>query len=933
MKNKIFACLKRVYKSIPLNYKVKNKLKGIFYRFFGFAFKNTASYRVWSAMNMEAIKQADSLSIEDTKYKNYECSKKIAVQLHLYYIDLLNEMVDYLKKIPFHFDVLVSISDKEKKNERMIDETLKKIDNVVNVYITDMPNQGRDVAPLISIYAEKVLEYDFICHIHTKKSLYSGSEQEEWRRYLFDSLLGNSELVKSHLFQLEKGEKIGLIYPETFEYLPYYGHSWLKNKFARNELLNRIKVNVSSFPEYIEYPMGTMFWASVKALKQFFEAKISMNEFDKEMGQKDGTLAHAFERCVGLVCNYNGYNTLILDKDRKSYSYNYGKKNMNQYWIKSYDNLKEELKSYDVVSFDIFDTLVSRNISDYRVIIRIVEKCIDDLFGTKSGFNNIRVEAEASFRNKNTEKDCDIDEIYKEIMKISKLDSKILEYAKNLELQLEDRFIIPKKQMIEVLKFAKNTINKKVYLISDMHLRREDIEKILLKNDITDYDKLLLSSEMDMRKDNGTMWEYFAKENAGLKCIHIGDNEVADVQEPEYKGITNYHVLSDRTLFQLSNIGKLVNGVNENNVLNSIELGLIYNELCLDPFKYNKEKFKIEINDANQLGYVVFGPIILNYVLWLTQEAKKKNSNKILFLARDGYVLKMVYDELIKGKENIYPKSEYVLVSRRALSFASIYCENDIYEPLKIYYEGKLDNLLSERYGINIENEYDEDIKLPDDCVKVKKILEKFKDLILERAKEEREQYISYINKIIENDESIVLSDIGYGGTIQYYLSKLTGRAFYGCYIATDDAKKPLKIDGNSIIGYYIDNDSEQEISNSNVHRYHLLLEAILIAPFGQFLRLDKKGNSEYLEDNQLYNETIEKIHNGIKRYAEDFRKVSTDIPINDEPDRELSEKLIKAVVKGDILSQDIVNNIKMEDKYCGGGYRNPVEYYKNRNL
>ena len=82
--------------------------------------------------------------------------------------------------------------------------------------------------------------------------------------------------------------------------------------------------------------MGTMFWGKVSAIRQFFDADIKETEFPKEGGQNDGTIAHAFERCLGVVCRFNGYNLLIYDKDREQYYFNYGLKNMHQYQVKSH---------------------------------------------------------------------------------------------------------------------------------------------------------------------------------------------------------------------------------------------------------------------------------------------------------------------------------------------------------------------------------------------------------------------------------------------------------------------------------------------------------------------------------------------------------------------------------------------------------------------
>lgn len=924
MKRKIFNFFKLIYKKLPFNYKFKKKLKGIFYRFFGFFFKNTTSYRVWNAQNFKIDNNAKVLY--DEKVSNtYVCKKNIAVQLHLFYTDLIDEFVKYLSNMPCEFDILVSIVDKDEKEK--VYNILIKTTNVRNVYVEVVKNRGRDVAPLVSTFGNRILQYDFVCHIHSKKSLFTGSEQTEWRHYLLEGLLGDRNIINNHLYQLEKGDRIGLLYPETFYMMPYQGHTWLQNKYSRDELLERIGVNVRTDEKYFDYPMGTMFWAKVEAIKQFFKAGIETDEFPKENRQNDGTIAHAFERCLGLVNRYNGFNLLVFNNESKTYLYS-GNKNLNQYLIKSYEGLEQELKLYDIVSFDIFDTLVSRKISEPRDILKLLEMKIDYVFKVKSNFYEIRLQAESNFRNRNIDLDCDLRQIYNLIKPSNILKKEMIEMAYNTEIEMEKQLLEPKTKVIEVLKNTIHKYGKEVCLISDMQLDLEQIKQILKNNHINEDIKIYLSSDVNMRKDNGTMWKHYSEIMKDKKCIHIGDDEVSDMQIPGDYKISNYHIFGNETLFQLSNFGKCIGYVNDNNACDSVELGLIYNKMFSDPFAYNKSNFKVTIDDARTLGYSVFGPVVLNYILWLMKEAKQLKAKTILFFAREGYILKKVYDSIANIYQNDVAKSKYLYVSRRALSFATIFDDNDINEILDMYYEGKLNTLLYERFGIEYEDTKNEDIKLPDNKNKVLKIIDKYKKDVFERAAKERKDYIEYFKNVVLDSENIVVSDIGYSGTIQYYLSKITKTSFHGRYFATNEKKTAEKIFENTMYGYYIDNDNEQELSMSSIHKYHLLLESILIAPDGQLLRIEN-NNPIFTEENTLFNENIVKIHEGIIQYSKDYANILGEVLLEEIPQKILAEKLIETIIQEDIVSDDIAMDFVMDDKYCGSGLRNAIEYYK----
>ena len=925
MANCIFKAAKKVYKKLPFNYKTKDKMKAVFYTCFSFALKNSDSYKAWNVKN-EKIVRIDKISIDENELSEYEFSGKIGIQLHLYYVDLADEFISYFSNIPYKFNLYISIIDK--KDRQYVTERFSTIRNLDNLVIKVVENRGRDVAPLLVYFSDEIVKNDIMIHVHSKKSLYTGGEQSQWREYLLSSLFCDAKTFKQHLYIMDKGENVGIVYPETFYALPYTGHTWLKNAGSRDELLNLINVDYKESDIYFDYPMGTMFIAKVDALKQFFESGIKLDDFPKENGQVDGTLAHAFERCLTSVAKHNNYNLAIYNKSTNDYVYNNGLKNMNQYFIKSYEGLKNKAKDYDIVTFDIFDTLITRKVAKPEAVLALVDSNTRDIISGKFNYLEIRRKAEINARTKNYEKDINIDDIYKEFAKICG-DNVLADKIKLVEINVEKSLVILNQKMNDVLEYIHNVLKKKVILVSDMHLTKNIIEEMLDDCGVTQYDELWVSCEINARKDNGKAFERLRDIYKTEKILHIGDNELSDVHIPMEYNIDNYHVMSKNSLFQNTNIGHCCKITGADTIVDSALVGLVLNKSFEDKFRYNADKFNVKINNFYELGYSFIAPTIMTYLLWLIDETKKNNAKDILFFAREGYLLDNAF-KVIKENSSIANEidGKYIAVSRRALSYAALKNKNDILELLQIYYLGTIKDLLANRFGIELADDRNMDIRLPGDDLKVMKILEPYIDDILSDAKIKREEYIKYYEKLRVTGKAVV-SDIGYSGTIQYYLSKITGESYYGRYFATDATKRPLAVAGNDIVGLFSDGVANKHVSKSAIHRYDLLFESIMIAPVGQLLYVDN-GKLIYTEENNpLFIDGIEAAHRGVLDFVKDYLNVVEIENINDiVPDKNIADGLIGALVENNCIGDEIAKVLLFEDKYCGNVKNNLMEEY-----
>ena len=139
-------------------------------------------------------------------------SGSIGVHVHLFYADMLEQIISFLKNIPVGFDLFVSIA--EAGTEEEIRRTcLERLPKLGKCEVVKTPNRGRDVAPLLCAFGERLKTYDCVCHIHTKKSLRNAS-LASWSDFIYAHLLGSERQVNNILSWLSGG--VSLDYPPNY---------------------------------------------------------------------------------------------------------------------------------------------------------------------------------------------------------------------------------------------------------------------------------------------------------------------------------------------------------------------------------------------------------------------------------------------------------------------------------------------------------------------------------------------------------------------------------------------------------------------------------------------------------------------------------------------------------------------------------------------
>lgn len=867
-----------------------------------------------------------------------QVNARVGIHLHLHYSDLVDHFVKYLNRVPLNFDLLVSFSG-DVTRER-IESSYKSLKNCRRILTKQVPNIGRDIAPLVCKFPRELSQYDIVAHIHGKKSLYNNGATAGWLEYLCDNLFSSEkDLLK--LFSLLTGDsQYGIVYPLNFHVLPSQANTWLANKGRAHTVANRI--GISDLPDtYIDYPAGSMFWARTEALAKLFAAGFTYDDFDPEQGQRDGTLAHAIERLFAIIAKSQGYKAGILqDKNHPTWSpWRFDRYDNRQFSDATKTILSEEIK---LVAFDVFDTLLCRPMLDPDMTKDIVAESLDAQLG--SNFKKLRHEAERIARTK-AKRDVGLSHIYDEFTSLTgctQIDSKNI---RSLEERTEVNSLRPREDGQKLFRAAVSA-GKRVVLISDMFLDSTIITEALERNGVTGWDAIYVSSEVGIRKDSGELYKKVLEEQnvAPRNALMIGDNERSDWQIPTDMGMRTIHLprAVDRARANIR-FAPLIEAVERHGSIDAhITTGLIVQNEFSKTFDSKRDPSALIETKPYTIGQSVLGPLVTSFSSWLSASTKGIPDARLFFLAREGAALKTAYEAWTNGEQNATPAS-YLLVSRRCVNVAAIESINDI---IRIAESDYLLNtaaiFLRERYGVEPTDEEWQDITAKSgwtsdkifeikqkDTANVLPLLQATENLIMQRVTVERPGLLAYLDATgFSACRNPILVDVGYSGTIQGALMRILKRDIWGKYMATDSAISKINYYGTDVSKGFFADKVERTASSPFVLRESFLLEKLLSSDDAQVIYheiLENKSTITHfreLTDQEIQVRPVRReIRAGMLDFIEAARAIKGNLKRDFSPPQEAANMIYEHYVSGASEAEaQLSRQIVLDDFYCGRG-------------
>lgn len=487
------------------------------------------------------------------------------------------------------------------------------------------------------------------------------------------------------------------------------------------------------------------------------------------------------------------------------------------------------------VSFDIFDTLITRPFYEPLDMFRIMDKDYRELTHNDVGinFSKIRVISENICREnkRKTDPECQevtLDEIYDTIHTQYEISKDVLEKLKKKECEYEIRFCKRRDTIHELYELALD-MGKKVIFTSDMYLPEYVIVKILKENGYTEYTKLYLSSTVKKIKWTGDLYRHVFKD-MGLEpgeMIHMGDNFESDYKRAKELGMNSIHIpktidVMTKTNYTNNLAQPLIKSLPfwRDNAESIRFMGIrcmmavVANKLFDNPFKTFDHRTDFN-SDPYLIGYYALGMYVYGVTKWILDETNDRY-DKVSFMARDGYLILESY-KIMKELYSNPAVEEYLYVSRKALIPVMIVDKLDFYKLSEIIEiqthspknvikyvknildidEEKLEKLCKEQnisYTKKFQNneEFNRYIKI---------LVDNFYDEA--RHKEKREKLKEYFNKIMGDKPATF--DVGYSGRPEFYLTHLCGKSIdtFFLNINRDDALEYSKVGNFKLKTYF----------------------------------------------------------------------------------------------------------------------------------
>lgn len=506
------------------------------------------------------------------------------------------------------------------------------------------------------------------------------------------------------------------------------------------------------------------------------------------------------------------------------------------------NNVKDKLNRYDLISFDIFDTLIYRCVGNPHNIFFVIEKVLCERYGNDYiGFAQKRIIAEHQAISFSDKEEILLDEIYK-YLDINRKDI-VCQLEKDIEIELS---VVN----FEIFKIYQECLKqkKRVVMCSDMYLDKGTIERILQKNRYTGYEQLFLSSDRNKRKSTGTLYQELIDETGVMskKILHIGDNFISDYLHAKKKGIAAFHYSP-------------VKRCKENY---TYPYNIFYGDM---PRKFSRNFY------WEQVGKYSLGNFLFGYTKWLLKELEVDEYNHVFYLSRDGFIMQKAME--IMACEELIKKSSYLYVSRRALIVPSLYLYDGYKERCEIMYWKKhytIKDFVS-NFGIKYED-YEKKIEKiiensnyvygKDELLTNIELLNVYKYLeqtIEENSKKEYDLLIQYLNQ--EGFEgNVAIVDTGWFGNLQNAIEKIISAAginakVHGYYIGIRDKCRYFESQEMSAYLYF----GEEHIQNQiNEVRATAIVEA--------FFSHDEGSTKCYKKEKEIIIPILENNHSNMEK-------------------------------------------------------------------
>lgn len=245
------------------------------------------------------LRPPSSITLESSSKESF--GLKIAVHIHLYYTDLAEYFANALSNSAWDADIF--ISTRTDVDAMFIERVFRRFNFRGLIVVKAVDNRGRDLAPFLIAFPQIWQSYDYVLHLHSKKSTHTEFGRE-WLDWIARHLIADRDSVNACIEMFENDSDLVMLFPDNYYRIKEFA-GWAGNESRVRALLERFSAGADELDRYAHFAAGSMAWYRVRSLRDV-ASSLSMDDFDAEEGQLEGTFAHVLERALPLLAKKSG---------------------------------------------------------------------------------------------------------------------------------------------------------------------------------------------------------------------------------------------------------------------------------------------------------------------------------------------------------------------------------------------------------------------------------------------------------------------------------------------------------------------------------------------------------------------------------------------------------------------------------------------------
>jgi len=441
------------------------------------------------------------------------------------------------------------------------------------------------------------------------------------------------------------------------------------------------------------------------------------------------------------------------------------------------------IRTHNVVSFDVFDTLLVRQLARPVDVFELVARR-----ARLPRFPRLRIAAETRARERNHEqcghREIGLHDIYRELRKDV---GKVWQSLMAAELDAERLVLRPNPAIWSIFEAA-SAAGATIVAVSDTYLPGQFVEECLEAAGFS-LCKVFVSGEAGESKHQGDIFGHVAG-CLGVELreiLHIGDNPLSDFTSALKAGCTAWYLTgnSDRLFRDTRHNQQAISRVAamEGNLFAALTLG--QTAIANAPAQ--------ELEGAALFGRMYAGPMLLGFAMWIEQMRKLEGVKRLYLLARDGYAVDTILDALGSSAERVVVHSsrrmclmavleqEFAATCLHIASSGLGACAREVITGLQLQREALLLEALDGMIDL------DREISNIREIERFAGALRHCREILVSIAREESEALAAYVKQLRLTDPDAALVDCGWALSTHRRLEMLAGGKIRGYYVGTVD--------------------------------------------------------------------------------------------------------------------------------------------------